>query len=285
MGLDQVLRKCVMQEEIPGVLRESHEELARGHMEPDAIMQKALLERWWPTLHTDAREWVLGCDTCKRVGKLLKWDFMPLFPSQPQELFERWGLDFIGPLKASHMHRCKYTVVAMEYLTKWAEVRALIDNIAINMTRFIYEQIITWFGIPIQIMSDRRVHFVNHVIWAMTLEFKIFCNLSSPYYPRANGQAESTNKVLVSIIYKSCGVEEEDWEERLLAVLWVYHTTYKVTMGHTSFQLMCRQEVVVLVEYIVPSLWVVMENRLGDVESLVECLINLNKLDEQRVMA
>lgn len=79
----------------------------------------------------------------------------------------------------------------------------------------------------------------------MTVEFKIFHNLSSPYYPRANGQAEATNKVLVSIIYKSCGVEQEDWEERLLAVLWAYRTTYKVTTGHTPFQLMYGQEAVV----------------------------------------
>lgn len=80
------------------------------------------------------------------------------------------------------------------------------------------QKIVTRFGIPIQITNDQRVHFVNHVIQAITMEFKIFHNLSNPYYPRVNGQAKLTNKVLVSIIYKSCGVEEEDWEERLSMV-------------------------------------------------------------------
>ena len=89
-------------------------------------------------------------------------------------------------------------------------------------------------------LSDRGGHFVNHVIRLLTTEFKIYHSLSSPYYPRANGQAEATNKILVSIIYKSCAVEGEDWEEKLPFALWDYLTTYKVTTGHTPFQLMFR---------------------------------------------
>lgn len=73
-----------MDEEIRGVLKEAHDGLAGGHMGPDATARKVLLAGlWWPTLHTDAQEWVIGCDTCQRVGKPLKRDFMPLFPSQP----------------------------------------------------------------------------------------------------------------------------------------------------------------------------------------------------------
>lgn len=140
MGPNQILRRCVMEEEILSVLKEAHDNLAGEHIGPDAIARKVLFSGlWWPTLHTDAREWVVGCDTCQRAGKPLKRDFMPLFPSQPQELFERWGLDFVGPLKPSSMHRCKYIVVATEYLTKWAEAKALPDNMALSTTRFLYE--------------------------------------------------------------------------------------------------------------------------------------------------
>lgn len=210
MGFDQILRRCVM-EEIPSVLKEAHDGLAGEHMGPNATARKVLLAGlWWPTLHTDAREWLVGCDNYQCAGKPLKRDFMPLFPSQPQELFERWGLDFVGPLKPSSMHRCNYIVVATEYLTKWAEARAVPDNTALSMTQFLYEQIVTRYEIPLQITSDKGAHFVNQVIHTMTVEIKIFHNLSSPYYPRANRQAKATNKVLVSIIYKSCGVEQED---------------------------------------------------------------------------
>ena len=120
---------------------------------------------------------------------------------------------------------------------------------------------------------------MNHVIQLLTTKFKIYHSLSSPYYPRTNGQVDATNKILVGVIYQSCAVEGEDWEERLLLVLWAYRTSYKVTTRHTPFQLMYGQEAVVSTEFMVPSLRIVIENKLGDMESLRERLYNLNKLD------
>ena len=136
-----------------------------------------------------------------------------------------------------------------------------------------------------QLTSDRGGHFVNHVIHLLTTEFKIYHSLSSPYYPRANGQAEATNKVLISIIYKSCAVEGEDWEEKLPSALWAYRTAYKVTTGHTPFQLMSGQEAIVPAEFMVPSLRIALENKLGDMESLRERLYKLNRLEEKRLLA
>lgn len=89
-------------------------------------------------MYNNVREWVVGCDTCQWAGKPLKRDFMLLNPSHAQELFERWGLDFIRPLKVSKT-RCRYIVVAMEYHTKWVEARALPDNSTVSIARFIYE--------------------------------------------------------------------------------------------------------------------------------------------------
>ena len=107
MGPDQILRWCVLKEEIPKVLKEAHEGLTGGHTGPDTTAWKILLVGlWWPTIHNDAREWVVACDTCQRFGKLLKGDFMLLNPSHAQELFERWRLDFVGPLKVRKTRRC-----------------------------------------------------------------------------------------------------------------------------------------------------------------------------------
>ena len=144
-------------------------------------------------------------------------------------------------------------MVATEYLTKWVEARVLLDNFVVSTAKILYEQIITRYGIPLQLTSDRGGHFVNHVIGVLTIDFKIYHSLLSLYYPRANGQAEAMNKILVGVIYKSCAVEGEDWEEKLPSALWAYRTSYKVTTGYIPFQLMYGQEAVVPTEFMVPS--------------------------------
>ena len=78
MGPDHILRWCVLEEEIPKVLKEAHEGLAGGHTGPDTTTRKILLARLsWPTMYNDTRDWVVGCDTCQRARKLLKRYFMP----------------------------------------------------------------------------------------------------------------------------------------------------------------------------------------------------------------
>ena len=69
----------------------------------------------------------------------------------------------------------------------------------------------------------------------------------------------------------------------LPSALWAYCTSYKVTTGHTPFQLMYGQEAVVSIEFMVPSLTIAIDNKLGDMKSLKERLYNLNKLDERRL--
>lgn len=84
--------------------------------------------------------------------------------------------------------------------------RYFIDNTTINMARFIYEQIFTQYDIPIRITSDWGGPFMNHAICLMMTKLWIFHSLSSLYYLRANGQAESTNKEPISIIHKLWGI-------------------------------------------------------------------------------
>ena len=66
-----------------------------------------------------------------------------------------------------HPHFLKgmvYIVVAMEYLTKWVEAKAVKTNIATNAATFMYENIIARFGCPKILVSDRGTHFLNAMI-------------------------------------------------------------------------------------------------------------------------
>ena len=76
-----------------------------------------------------------------------------------------------------------YIVVATEYLTKWAEAKAVRTDTAANAAVFLYENIISWFGCPKIIVSDRGTHFMNDMIREMTEKFQVDHRKTTPYHP------------------------------------------------------------------------------------------------------
>ncbi|XP_070677985.1 uncharacterized protein [Malus domestica] len=71
---------------------------------------------------------------------------------------------------------------------------------------------------------------------------------SSPYYPQSNGQAESSNKILVNIIKKVVMNSPEKWHEMLGNTLWVYRTSRRAGTGTTPYALTFRQDAVLLMK-------------------------------------
>ena len=210
---------------------------------------------------------------------------MPLHPVAVNKPFEKWGLDFIGPISpATRGSQARYIITAIDYVTKWAEARAVRKADALTTAKFLYEDIITRFGCPLEIISAQGTHFINETIEIRTEKFMISHRKSTPYYPRANGQAESTNKILVAILTKIVGVKRTDWGTKLSAALWAYRTSYKVATGCTPFKLVYGLEAVMLWEFLIPSLRIA-EAEKWDGHELHDRMHNLEKLEEERLIA
>jgi hypothetical protein len=80
---------------------------------------------------------------------------------------------------------------------------------------------------------------------------------SSPYLPQANGQVESKNKVMESILTKNLQLHHQDWANRLPEALWAYQTTWGNTTGHTPYELMYEKQVLLPIEFQVRTLCIV----------------------------
>ena len=132
------------------------------------------------------------------------------------KVFDKWAIDFMGPINPPRKKTGAYYIItATDYVTRWAEAQAVKDCIADTAAHFIFKHILTRFGCPKVLMSDRGTHFVNEIIQALTKEFRIHHVKSTPYYPQANGTVEAFNKILEHALTKICNVEHSNWDMRI----------------------------------------------------------------------
>lgn len=192
--VDEVYRRYILLEEEMIVLLELHDFACGGHFTGGRLTAQKILraEYWWPTIFSDSYAHVQTCDTCQRFDKRANRTW-PLIPIQPILPFEKWGVDYVGPIHLTSRGCKNYIIVAADYFMKWPKARDVHKDNAKETARFLMEHVICQFGLPRMLLSDRGTHFLNKVIKSLTTSLYIRHEVSIPYNPQANGQVESTN--------------------------------------------------------------------------------------------
>ncbi|KAL4289679.1 hypothetical protein GQ457_14G001130 [Hibiscus cannabinus] len=220
---DQIIRRCIPEEEQQTILEQCHSAPYGGHFGGNRTAAKVLQSGfYWPTLHKDAQLFCQQCDRCQRTGNISKRNEMPLQNILEVELFDVWGIDFMGPFPSSFGNL--YILLAVDYVSKWVEAVATTHNDAKTVQRFIKKNIFTRFGTPRVIISDEGRHFDNRSIAAALRKLGINHKLSTAYHPQTNGQAEVSNREIKSILEKVVNPNRKDWSLRLDEALWAYRT-------------------------------------------------------------
>nr|GFC74114.1 reverse transcriptase domain-containing protein [Tanacetum cinerariifolium] len=152
---------------------------------------------YWPSIYKDAFELVKHYDSCQRQGKVSQKDKMPQNFIQICEIFDVWGIDFMVPFPSSKGN--KYILVAVDYLSKWVEAKALPTNDARVVVKFL-KSLFSQFGTPKAIIRDRGTHFCNDQFSRVMAKYGVTHLLSTAYHPQTSGQVEVTNRGLKRIL-------------------------------------------------------------------------------------
>ncbi|GJV57093.1 reverse transcriptase domain-containing protein [Tanacetum coccineum] len=154
------------------------------------------------------------CDACQHQGKISQHDEMPQNAIQVCEIFDVWGIDFMGPFSSSRGN--KYILVAVDYLSKWVKAKALPTNDARVVVKFL-KSLYARFGTPL-----------TH-------------RLSTAYHPQTSGQVVVSNRGLKRILERTIGENRASWSDKLDDALWAFRTAFKTPIGCSPYKLVYRK--------------------------------------------
>jgi len=129
------------------------------------------------------------------------------------EIFDVWGIDFMGPFQKSH--DSEYILIAIYYVSKWVKVlpyRATDTRLARNM---FHEVIFPHFGTPQMVIRDGGSHFIDKTFRAFLKELGAKHNIAAPYHPQISGQVETSNKQIKNILQKTVNAMGKGWKDKL----------------------------------------------------------------------
>nr|GEY00850.1 reverse transcriptase domain-containing protein [Tanacetum cinerariifolium] len=200
---DQIIRRCVSGQEAVDILKACHFGPTGGHHGPYYTARKVFDSGFYRlTIYRDAQNLVKNYDVYQRQGKISQRDEMPQNSIQVCKIFDVWGIDFMGPFPSSRGN--KYILVAVDYLSKWVEAKALPTNDSRVVCKFL-KNLFARFGAPRAIINDRGTYFCNNQF--------------------------------TKVMQKAVGENHASWSDKLDDALWAFRTTYKTPIGCTPYKL------------------------------------------------
>ncbi|GJW23357.1 reverse transcriptase domain-containing protein [Tanacetum coccineum] len=277
---DQVIRRCVFGKEAHDILMACHDGPTGGHHGANYTARKVFDSGFfWPTIYKDAHELVKNCNSCQRQGKISQRDEMPQNSIQVCEIFDVWGIDFMGPFPSSKGN--KYILVAVDYLSKWVEAKALPTNDARVVCKFL-KSLFARFGAPRAIISDRGTHFCNDQFAKVMLKYGVTHRLSTAYHPQTSGQVEVSNRGLKRILERTVGENRTFWSDKLDDALWAFRTAYKTPIGCTPYKLVYGKACHLPVELEHKAYWALKHTNFDLKTAGDHRKVQLNELNELR---
>ena len=133
-----------------------------GHFAACKIAEKILQSSfYWASIFKDAHHFYMECLQCQAAINISKRDEMPMRPILEVEIFNLWGIDFMGPFPPSTSDGKEYILVAVDYVSKWIEAIPTRTSDHREVLRFITRCIFNRFSCPRAIISDGGSHFNN----------------------------------------------------------------------------------------------------------------------------
>jgi ribonuclease HI len=135
-GVCSPLLKCLSRTEGIELMKEINAGLCGSHIGSRPLLGKVFRQGfYWPKAASDATDLVQKCKNCQKCARDHKQRSSLTQLIQPTWPLQRWGLDLLGPLPPAQGN-LRYVVVAVEYFSKWIEVKPLATITSVTVQKF-----------------------------------------------------------------------------------------------------------------------------------------------------
>ena len=125
---------------------------------------------------------------------------MPMRPILEMEIFDLWGIDFMGPFQPSYGK--EYILVVVDYVSKGVEAIPTRTNTHREVLKFVTRNIFSRYGCQRAIIGEGGSHFNNTPFHALLMKYGVHHHVTTPYHPQANRQVEVSNQEVKNILKK-----------------------------------------------------------------------------------
>ena len=228
----------------PEILYAYHDSLlGGGHQGYERTLESMRSKYYWPKMPTQIQDYINSCDICQKSKRTYGQGRPPLTSMPIDNRFDRWHMDFIGPINPPGTDGSKHLLVMVDSFSRWCEAIPMKTQEASEVADAIYANIICRYGAPRKLVSDRGKNFLSKIVQSLSQLFNIRRSHTSSYHPQTNSACERLNGYIETQLKAYVAKNPSTWNRFIPGILMNYRKTPAMqSTGYSPYFLLFGSE-------------------------------------------